>query len=59
VRIVHISTGSGKPYVEEAQTSISYTPRGRFIVYEKAVNRTWMRSFLFKEFGAPLIPATG
>jgi hypothetical protein len=36
VRIVPVSTGSGKPYVEEAQTSISYTPRGRFIVYKKA-----------------------
>jgi len=35
VRIVPVSTGSGKSFLDEGQTSIAYTPRGRFIVYEK------------------------
>jgi len=35
VRVLSVSTGSGKEFVEEGQTSISYTPRGRFLVYEK------------------------
>jgi len=35
VRVLPVSTGSGQPYVDEGQTSIAYTPRGRFIVYEK------------------------
>ena len=35
VKILPVSTGSGKEFVAEAQTSIAYTPRGRFIVYDK------------------------
>ena len=35
VRVLPVSTGSGKPFMDEGQESISYTPRGRFVVYEK------------------------
>ena len=37
VRLLPVSTGSGKPFMDEGQTSIAYTPRGRFIVYDKEV----------------------
>jgi peptidoglycan hydrolase-like protein with peptidoglycan-binding domain len=37
VRALPISSGSGKPFIDEGQTSIAYTPRGRFIVYDKVV----------------------
>lgn len=35
VRVLPVSTGSGKPFMDEGQESISYTPRGRFVVYDK------------------------
>ncbi len=35
VRVLPVSTGSGKPFVDEGENSVAYTPRGRFIVYEK------------------------
>lgn len=35
VRVLPTSTGTGKPYLDEGQTSIAYTPRGRFLVYNK------------------------
>ena len=37
VRVLPISTGSGKPFIDEGQKSIAYTPRGRFVVYDKVV----------------------
>jgi hypothetical protein len=37
VRILPVSTGNGKEFSYEGQTSIAYTPRGRFVVYEKGV----------------------
>jgi cell wall hydrolase len=37
VRILPVSTGSGKSFIDEGQESIAYTPRGRFIVYDKVV----------------------
>ena len=37
VRVLPVSTGTGKPFVDEGQTSIAYTPRGRFIVYRKGI----------------------
>jgi len=37
VRVVPVSTGSGKPFMDEGQMSVAYTPRGRFIVYDKIV----------------------
>ncbi|MGI8734921.1 MAG: L,D-transpeptidase family protein [Pyrinomonadaceae bacterium] len=37
VRVLPVSTGSDKPFVDEGQTSIAYTARGRFLVYDKEV----------------------
>ncbi len=37
VRLLPVSTGSGKPFMDDGQTSIAYTPRGRFVVYDKSV----------------------
>lgn len=37
VRVLPVSTGTGSTFMDEGQTSIAYTPRGRFIVYEKEV----------------------
>jgi N-acetylmuramoyl-L-alanine amidase len=37
VRVLPISSGSDKPFVDEGQTSIAHTPRGRFVVYDKVV----------------------
>jgi hypothetical protein len=35
VRVLPVSTGNGKEFVSDGQTSIAYTPRGRFVVYDK------------------------
>src|SRR5262249_5367621 len=35
VRVLPVSTGNGQEFFYEGQTSIAYTPRGRFVVYEK------------------------
>jgi cell wall hydrolase len=35
VRVLPISSGSGEPFIDDGQMSIAYTPRGRFIVYDK------------------------
>jgi cell wall hydrolase len=35
VKVLPVSTGSDKPFMDEGQQSISYTPRGRFVVYDK------------------------
>lgn len=37
VRVLPVSTGTDKPFVYDGQTSIAYTPRGRFVIYEKGV----------------------
>jgi hypothetical protein len=37
VRVLPISSGSGKPFMDDGQMSIAYTPRGRFVVYDKTV----------------------
>jgi hypothetical protein len=37
VRVLPISSGNGKQFIDEGQTSIAYTPRGRFLVYDKEV----------------------
>jgi hypothetical protein len=37
VRVLPVSTGSGKPFMDEGQESIAYTPRGRFLVFDKGV----------------------
>lgn len=35
VRVLPVSSGSEKEFVEEGETGIAHTPRGRFIVYDK------------------------
>ena len=35
VRVLPVSTGSEKPFMDQGQTSVAYTPRGRFVVYDK------------------------
>ncbi|HJX91976.1 MAG TPA: L,D-transpeptidase family protein [Pyrinomonadaceae bacterium] len=37
VKVLPVSTGSGDNFIDEGETSIAYTPRGRFIVYNKKV----------------------
>jgi L,D-transpeptidase catalytic domain/Putative peptidoglycan binding domain len=37
VRVLPISSGSGRDFMDEGQKSIAYTPRGRFVVYDKSV----------------------
>ena len=37
VRVLPVSTGTDKPFVYDGQTSIAYTPRGRFVVYDKTM----------------------
>jgi hypothetical protein len=35
VRVLPISSGNDKPFVDEGQESIAHTPRGRFVVYNE------------------------
>jgi N-acetylmuramoyl-L-alanine amidase len=35
VKVLPVSTGNDKPFASEGQTSIAYTPRGRFLVYDQ------------------------
>ena len=35
VRVLPTSTGSDKEYLDDGETSVAYTPRGRFLVYNK------------------------
>lgn len=37
VRVLPVSTGSEKSFMDEGQTSIAHTPRGRFLVYDKVI----------------------
>lgn len=37
VRVLPTSTGNNKEFLMEGQTSVAYTPRGRFLVYDKSV----------------------
>src|SRR6476620_4374687 len=37
IKVLPVSTGSGENFIDEGETSIAYTPRGRFIVYNKKV----------------------
>ena len=36
VRVLPVSTGSSKPFMDQGQMSVAYTPRGRFVVYDKS-----------------------
>jgi lipoprotein-anchoring transpeptidase ErfK/SrfK len=35
VRVLPVSTGSGETFMDMGEPSIAYTPRGRFVVYDK------------------------
>jgi len=35
VRVLPVSTGNDKPFIEQGEQSVAYTPRGRFVVYNK------------------------
>lgn len=35
VRVLPVSTGNDKEYMDDGQMSVAYTPRGRFVVYDK------------------------
>ena len=37
IKVLPVSTGSEEPFIEDGQTSIAHTPRGRFVVYDKIV----------------------
>jgi len=66
VKVLPVSTGSGKPFIDEGQTSIAYTPRGRFIVYDKTVGweKGSLRSMYYSNYisggvaihGSPNVP---
>lgn len=66
VTVLPVSTGSGKPFIDEGQTSIAYTPRGRFIVYDKTPGweKDTGRSMYFSNYisggvaihGSPSVP---
>ena len=53
VLVLPVSTGNGKPFIDEGQESISYTPRGRFIVYAKEVG--WQTGSLGSTYYANFI----
>lgn len=36
IRVLPVSTGSDKQFLDQGQTSVAYTPRGRFVVYDKS-----------------------
>ena len=36
VRVLPVSTGSGETFMSDGQESVAYTPRGRFVVYDKS-----------------------
>lgn len=42
VKVLPVSTGNGKPFIADGQTSVAYTPRGRFMVYDKVAG--WEKS---------------
>ena len=35
VKVLPVSTGNDKPFMDQGQMSVAYTPRGRFVVYDK------------------------
>lgn len=37
VKVLPVSSGTGKEFFYDGQMSVAYTPRGRFVVYEKGV----------------------
>ena len=53
VRVLPVSSGNNKPFMDEGQESISYTPRGRFVVYDKEVG--WQTGSLGSTYYANFI----
>lgn len=39
VRVLPVSTGNDKPFMDDGQMSLAHTPRGRFLVYDKVEGR--------------------
>ena len=39
IRVLPVSTGTEKPFFYDGQESIAYTPRGRFVVYDKILGK--------------------
>ena len=35
LRVLPVSSGNDKPFIDEGETSVAYTARGRFLVYDK------------------------
>ena len=53
VRVLPVSTGNNKTFMDEGQESVAYTPRGRFLVYYKetgwqsgSLGRTYYANFI-------------
>lgn len=42
ILVLPVSTGTDKPFFYDGQESIAYTPRGRFVVYDKTLGRDEM-----------------
>lgn len=53
VRVLPVSTGNNKPFIDEGQESVAYTPRGRFLVYLK--ERGWHTGSLGSTYYANFI----
>jgi len=53
VRVLPVSSGNNKTFMDEGQESISYTPRGRFVVYDKEVG--WQSGALGSTYYANFI----
>lgn len=53
IRLLPVSTGNNKTFMDEGQESIAYTPRGRFLVYEKEVG--WQTGSLGSTYYANFI----
>ena len=52
VRVLPVSSGNDQPFVDEGKTSIAYTPRGRFLVYDKVSfvsAKSWVENSKLKE----------
>ena len=43
IRVLPVATGTDKPFFYDGQESIAYTPRGRFVVYDKTTG--WEKNF--------------
>jgi N-acetylmuramoyl-L-alanine amidase len=53
VKVLPVSTGNNKTFIDEGQESVAYTPRGRFLIYYKetgwksgSLGRTYYANFI-------------